>query len=158
MIILSNIVFSAFWIPYVSAMYFPIATITALTAEAIVFRLINRDLSWRSIVSTVLVINIASAIVGFAIAGAFPSGLEPTIRGEGENQFETLRPGPKFGMFVVLGYILAFILSIAIEWVILRVFRRIAKLARPFATVLLANVASYVALIVLSFGWSWLFQ
>ncbi|MCP4257096.1 MAG: hypothetical protein GY774_06170 [Planctomycetes bacterium] len=158
MIILANIVFSAFRIPYVSAMFFPVATITALAAEAIVFRLFNRNLSWRRIVSTVLVINIASAIVGFAIAGALPSGLEPTIRGEGENQFETLRRGPKFGMYVVLGYILAFILSIVIEWGIVRALRPIAKLTRPFVTVGLANVASYVALIVLSIGWSWLFQ
>jgi len=150
MIILANVIFPAFAAPYVSAMFFPVAAIAAMLTEAVVFRALNRDLSWRRTVSTVLVINIASAIVGFAIAAALPSGLEPTVMGEGENQFETIQPGPKFGMYAVLGYVLAFVLSILIEWGIVRTSRRVVKLAKPFITVALANAASYAVLIVLS--------
>jgi len=150
MIILANVIFPAFAAPYVSAMFFPVAAIAAMLTEAVVFRVLNRDLSWRRTVSTVLVINIASAIVGFAIAAALPSGLEPTVMREGENQFETIQPGPKFGMYAVLGYVLAFVLSILIEWGIVRTSRRVVKLAKPFITVALANAASYAVLIVLS--------
>ena len=152
--ILANIIFPAFRIPYFSAMIFPVATITALVAEVIVFGLINSNMSWLSIMKIVLLINIASAIVGFAVAGAFPSGWEPAVRGEGENQRQTLQHGPKFGMYVVLGYVLAFILSVLIEWAIVRALRRIAPLKRPFVTVGLANVASYAALIIVSMAWS----
>ncbi len=117
------------------------------------FRVFNRDLPWRRIASTVLTINVASAVVGFAIAAALPSGLEPAVTGEAGNQLETIRPGPKFGMYAVLGYVLAFVLSILIEWGIVHALRRVVNLAKPFITVALANAASYAVLLGISTGW-----
>lgn len=133
---------------------FPVAAIAALATEAVVFRTLNRDLSWGRILGAVLVINIVSAVVGFAIAAALPSGLEPTLAGEGENRFETIRPGPEFGMYAILGYVLAFALSILIEWGLVRTSRRFVKVAKPFITVALANGASYAVLIGVSMVWS----
>lgn len=154
MIILANVIFPAFATPYVSAMLFPVAAIAAMATEAAVFRALNRDLSWGRIVSTVLVINIASTVVGFAIAAFLPSGLEPTVMGEGENQFETIQPRPQFGMYAILGYVLAFFLSILIEWGIVRTSRRVLKLSKPFITATLANAASYAVLIFIYMVWS----
>ncbi len=146
--ILANFIFPAFTTPYVFPMFFPVAAIVAIAAEVYVFCLKNRDLSLGKIICTVVVINIASAAIGFASAEVLPSGLEPAVMGEGENQFRTTQPGPKYGMYAVLGYILAFTLSVLIEWGIVRSDRCII-IEQPFITVGLANVASYVVLIVL---------
>ncbi|MBN1420439.1 MAG: hypothetical protein JXP34_16800 [Planctomycetes bacterium] len=154
----ASVILYAFVTPYASALLFPVAAIVALAVEALVFRLLNRGLPWGRLVSTVLVINVASAVVGFFIAASLPSGLEVTVMGEGENQVQTIQHGSKYGVYAVLGYVLAFNLSMLIEWGIVRTLQRVAKLAKPFVTIALANAASYATLILMSMAWSWSFR
>lgn len=155
MIVLANVIFPAFATPYVSALLFPAAAVAAIVTEVIIFRLLNRNLTWGRIFMLVLVMNIISAAIGFAIAAVLPDGLVPTMMGDGEHQFELLQPGPKFGTYATLGYILAFVLSILIEWIVVLTFRpRIGRIDKPFKTVALANVASYLVLIAVVYVWS----
>lgn len=146
MITLADVIFPAFTTPYVSVLFFPVAVAAALVAEAGVFRLLNWHLPWRRIAKMVVVINMVSASVGFLIAAFLPSGLE--LNGEHVGQ-----PGAEFGTYAALGYVLAFFLSILIEWGMLRALSRVGEIGRPFLTVALANTASYAVLIVVSVVW-----
>ncbi|MFO1522459.1 MAG: hypothetical protein U1G05_10540 [Kiritimatiellia bacterium] len=153
MTVIANVIFPAFTAPYMPAFLFPPVVLAVLLIEAAVFRRLNRTHAWGGIVGTVLYINGVSGIVGFMLAGMLPSGLEPVILGEGANQFTTFRPGPRFETYAVLGILLAFLLSILFEWGLLRVSKWGRQFDRPFATVALANVASYATLILAGLVW-----
>ena len=153
MTVLANVIFPAFTAPYMPAFLFPPVVLAVLSIEAAVFRRLNRTHAWGGIVGTVLFINGVSGIVGFMLAGILPSGLEPVVLGKGANRFTTLQPGPRFGTYAVLGTLLAFLLSILFEWGLLRVSRWGMQFDRPFATVALANVASYATLILAGLVW-----
>lgn len=154
MLVLANVIFPAFATPYVYGMLFPVASIAAVTTEVIVFRLINRELPWIRIVGIVVLVNVVSAILGFAIAAALPSGLEPTMLGEGENRFQSIAPGPKYATYAMFGWLLAFALSVVIESGIVKMCFECTALRRPFVTVGLANIASYVTLFLIALMWA----
>jgi hypothetical protein len=148
MFIIANVIFPAFATPYVSAMLFPLAAVTALVVEMIVFRVLNHNLSWARIAGIVVVINILSAVVGCLVALILPSGYETALIGREGEQFETFQPGPDFITYAALGYLVAYMLSILVEWGILKSSRQKALIEKPFVTVAAANTASYAVLVV----------
>ncbi len=139
---LADVIFPAFMTPYVNAL-FPVAAVPALVSEAVVFRLLNRHLPWGRVATLVIVINLVSGAFGFLIAAFLPSGLE-----------NPGQMGPEWGTYAVLGYVVAFFLSILIEWGTLRALSRVGEIGRPFLTVALANTASYAVLIVVLVVWT----
>ena len=149
MINLANVIFPAFATPYATAFLLPVAGICAVVTEVMVFHLLNKRLGLGIVVGLVIAVNIVSTVIGFIIADALPDGLVLTTRGEGVQQFIESGPGPLFLLYAILGYILALILSVVIEYGIVRLIIR-SKIAKPFKTVTLANVAGYLALVAVS--------
>lgn len=134
---LANVIFPAFAAPYVLGMFFPVAPAAALVSEAVVFRILNKHLSWWRIAAIVLVINFASTVVGVVIACLLPSGLGE--RGEG---------GPLFPVYMVLGFVVALVVSVWVEWRLLCARLHVVWVPHPFKTAAIANVTSYAVLLV----------
>lgn len=146
--ILANVIFPAFTAPYVSAMLFPFAGISAIAVEIGVFRVMNRKTSWWNITKLVIFVNLFSSVIGFLIAGVLPSGLEDTMVSVGDYQYSRIKEGPMFTTYCIFGFIVAFILSIMIEYPIAKICRNAVIIDNHFATVGFANLASYLTLIV----------
>jgi hypothetical protein len=153
-VILANVIFPAFATPYVSAMLFPLAGLAAMTVEVIVLKLLNRDARWTRLTALVVGMNVASGILGFLLAAVLPSGLVPELVGTGEHQANILQPGPHFGLYAILGFITAFIISVLIEYWIVRAARAYVLIAKPFKAIVLANAASYATLTVFARLWA----
>lgn len=133
--ILADFILPAFAEPFLFTLCFPVAAFTVLAVEAAVIRLMNRELSWARIVSLILVINIASTFAGFVFGITLPG---------------SHKPARLFGLYVASGFALACMISILIEWGIVRYIGKLAQLKKPLLSIALANGASYVALIVLA--------
>ena len=147
MMTLGNVIFPAFATPYVAAFLLPVAGIAALVAEVAIFRLLNRLAELNVIVAVLIMANVLSGATGFVVAGRLPDGLVQKVVGEGDQQAAAVVTGPLFLTYAILGYVLALILSVLIEYVVVRVMAR-RTIVRPFRSVALANVASYLTLVV----------
>ena len=135
MTILANVILPVFALPYFSAVFFPVAGVAAIASEVGIYRLMNRQLLWRKIAFLVLWTNTVSTGVGFGIGMALSEYL----------------PGSSSITYAILGYILALVLSILIEYALVKVSRQAAPLDKTFTPVALANIVSYLILIVVTF-------
>ncbi len=142
--IIANVIFPAFTAPYVSVLVFPVAGVAAITTEAYVFYRLNTYLTVGESLKLVLVANIVSGLIGFILAALLPSGLVSQATESGQS---ILTQGPRWGLFAILGYCLAFALSIGIEGLVLKSYGKSIALLHIWRTVAWANTASYAALI-----------
>ena len=150
---IANVIFPAFSAPYVSALLFPVAGISLVITEILILKITNRSLSWGKIISLVLIMNVASTIIGFIITGLLPSGLEPKLFGEGEHQVAIQQPGENFNTFMIMGFFVAYVLSIFSEYVIAKLIKKI-ELNKPFQNIALANTGSYIVLFAVAYIWA----
>jgi hypothetical protein len=134
MIVLANLIFPAFTAPYIAPLLFPIAGIAAIVAETVVFKLLNWHLGLGRILGLVVLANVASGAVGYLIALVLPSGLV----------------GEPHDVYVILSFVPAWVLSILIEYRVVRAFAQWVTVPRPFSTVAWANTASYLTLFVVA--------
>jgi len=149
---IANVIFPAFSAPYVSALLFPVAGISVLIAECVIFKLTNRNLTWWKIIALVLGMNIFSTIIGFIISAFLPDGLEPKLVGSGEHEVWISQQGEHWTTLMYIAFPVAYVLSIILEYGVVRLFKRIS-ISRPFRTVTLANTVSYILLITISYIW-----
>jgi hypothetical protein len=144
----SDVIFPAFSAPYFACWFFPVAALLSMWAEVLVFRLGNQKLTWMRTCAGVAAANLASWCCGFALSFLLPHGLisAPYHPPGGETQY-TVEPGKLFGIYLVLGFIVAYILSILIEVRVWRRFTRTDPLTNCLKTTIWANTASYLVLL-----------
>jgi hypothetical protein len=149
--ILANIIFPAFMAPFILPLLFPVAGIAALVTEFLCYRRLSTHPT-RPGFGDVLGANILSGGVGFLISRFLPSGLVPKILPSGTR---TVGPGPYFETYVVIAYVLACVLSIFIEgWFLRWSMRKEPEPVRGiYRMSAIANVASYLVLLVVARAW-----
>jgi hypothetical protein len=151
MTIIANVMWwPAFETAYVSAVMFPALVITSLVVEfLVVFRLERKIAFWRTALF-LLFANAASGAIGVRLANLMPTGLIPRMVDEGGSRFEAMVPGPSYGAYIALGAVLAFMLSVLVEYGIAKGLRRCLPFKKPFTTLAIANAASNVAFVLLA--------
>ena len=150
---IANVIIPAFSVPYTAALLFPVAGISVLIAESVVFKLTNKNISWWKLSSLVLGMNIVSTIIGFIISAFLPDGLEPQNMGSGEHEVWISQPGEHWTTLMLIAFPVAYVLSILLEFGVVRIVKRV-PIDKPFRTVTLANTLSYVLLITVSYIWA----
>ncbi len=142
MTLLADVIFPAFAAPYLARLTLP-AGISAIVAEIAVFCVFNRHLTLRKIFFVVMLANVVSGVIGFILAFVLPDGLVPTVGGR---PWQSVEAGPQFGTYVILSFFVAFVLSVIIEYAVVRLCVIYARVDKPLVTVSLTNVVSYVTL------------
>jgi hypothetical protein len=146
--VIADIIFPAFLAPYIVAGVMPWAGAAALGAEVVVFLIAYPGVARGWLSTSVVVANVASSAVGIGLALYLPSGVSG-----GRSSV-----GPIWKMFEIAAWFLAFVVSIALEYPILRMVTRSLNLKRLFRTVVLANVCSYITLLGVFLLSAWLFR
>jgi hypothetical protein len=80
MLTIADVIFPAFYTPYVAQLFFPLAAIMALCTEAIFYKWWSKDARAGRIIVMVLVVNIASSAAGMLIASYLPTGYNPAFQ------------------------------------------------------------------------------
>ncbi len=148
--ILPNLIYPAFTAPYMSYVLFPLAGAMALLAELITYRRLNKATSLLWIVPLVVFVNVVSSIAGILLGTLLPSGLSHEPVGA-DGRF-VVTAGPDFQLLTLAGFAVAMVLSIGIEYLLLKPFSPKAQIADPWKTAKYANVLSYFVLLVLVIG------
>jgi hypothetical protein len=142
MFTVADVIFPAFFYPYVAQLMYPLSALAMVSAEYLAYRLLNREQSGARLLALVLVANMVSSVVGIAIAAGLPSGLN--------SQFAKTGVGPArsvvWNRLAGLSWLVALAVSIAVEYPIVVAFTRARPFRRPILSVSTANVASYAAL------------
>ncbi len=136
------VIFPAFAAPYVSSVYFPIAPIFALGTEYVIYKWRNQSLTFGVILLLLIGVNVISTVAGIIITSSLPDGLTTNSSG-------VLTGGPEFMLYAKLGFVLAYVLSVIIEWVALLIAAKKIDITSTFKLSLLSNTASYIILTVI---------
>jgi hypothetical protein len=145
--ILANVIFPAFTAPYLSFLFFHTAAAAAIMSEILVFKFRHKTLTWGRTVYVALAANITSWIAGVILGLVLPSGLVPKVMGAEGRQFTTITQGPHFDALIWIGFGVAFVLSIQIEYLVWKRCQRRLPLVGLFYTTFIAHIASYALLI-----------
>jgi hypothetical protein len=144
---IADVIFPAFYTPYVAQAFYPLAAIMALCAEVIFYRCWSKDTRVGRLILMVIVVNVVSSAAGMLIASYLPTGYNPafqSVRGGPWN-------GPGWNALATMAWIVAFIISVLVEWPLVLLFGRTVRIPRAFLAVLFANACSYVVLLVILF-------
>jgi len=144
----ADVIFPAFSAPYLSLLFFPIAALLAISSEIFTFKCRYKSLPLSRTVWITLVANFVSWMIGLLLSLVLPSGLVPKIMRSG---FKTIAPGPHFQVFVICGFIVAFILSIVIEYFVWKRLSKKSPLPSLSVTSFIAHIASYGILILIAY-------
>ena len=141
MSLLGNVIFHAFGAPY--CFVAPLALVV-IAVEAAVIRTWNWQVSIGTAIGCALGMNIVSYLTGFLLSpyllvGAGLVVLDPDERGVG-----TLALGPDWLRLAKLAFLQAWAVSVILEVVALRLFRRTGGLNRIVVPVVIGNLVSYV--------------
>jgi hypothetical protein len=148
----ADVIFPAFSAPYVAWCFFPIAALLSMLAEVLVFRFATQQLTWLRAMAGTAQANLASWIFGLLLSLVLPSGLVPRfIRQPDGHSFQTNGPGPRFSLYMVMGFVVAYLLSILIEVRMWRRFTRNDPIPQCLRVCIWANTASYLILIGIAF-------
>ena len=137
---IADVIFPGFASAYVIPFLILPATLMAIASEVVVFRIREPQAPRGPAVLLVIVANLLSWLVGMAITWYLPSGLIPAIESSGLSR---IKPGPMWTTYSIASWILAWILTCAIEFGVLFSVRRWVGFTRLFGTVILANLISY---------------
>lgn len=149
--ILANVIFPVFTAPYIAFFLFPVAATAAILSEIIVFKKRYQKLSWMRATGVALFANLISWFAGIILGHFLPSGLVPQVTGSGEEQLTRLTLGPNYYLLMWIGFAVAFVLSILIEFYVWKIFQLKSPLSKLFKTTTLAHVTSYALLIGIAY-------
>jgi hypothetical protein len=143
LISLADVIFPAFYFAYLARVFYPLVALAGLTTEILIFRRFYPTVSLSRLILLVLAANVVSSALGVALAAVLPSGLNPA--------YVQSRMGParaaNWSRLASLSWGLAFVVSIAVEFLILRGLTWRQRLPRLGRVVVIANVGSYSVLI-----------
>jgi hypothetical protein len=151
--LVAEVIIPAFEAPYLAPLLFPLAGLAAIAVEVLVFWLLNKHLSATKIIAIVVAANVTSGVFGFVITAFLPTGLVPKVA-DAEKHFNIMEPGPLFRTYLLLSFLAAFVLSVLIEYAVVRRCEEWARTDRPFRTVTLANLAGYATLMAVAWFWA----
>ncbi len=141
--VVADVLFPAFFFPYFAQATYPLAALAALSTECLVFALLNRRSPRVRLFPVVVVANLASSLAGVAIAAFLSDGLRLGLtRSTGPGN------GGSWTPLAISAWLVAFAVSIVLEYVAVRAMTRRAPLRRTGLAVVLANVSSYFVLLV----------
>ena len=147
---LANVIFPAPATFYVLGLLMPITILAALAVEWSIFTEREVDAGAKSkLLLVIIVANFWSWILGMLFTWSMPSGLVPRAIEEGKHSIIT--QGPNYRALAIMGLIIAYILSVGIEYYAIRMFYRRLKWRSLFRTTLLANSASYPVYICVAY-------
>jgi hypothetical protein len=141
---LANVIIPAFGVPYALFRFAPwIAGLVFLIETAVIapfFRKGKRRWAWGA----VALANIGSYLVGFLFFGLvdLPTGIDPTY---GREQYDT-QYLPEWEMYVLIAFVLAYVASVLVEAVILRLFRKQMRYGNSLICSIVVNAASYLGI------------
>lgn len=142
----ADVIFPAFSAIYVFQVYFPYIIASVLVIEILAYKRYCPILPTNTAIRLAIVANLVSWFAGIIITGLLPSGLIPNHAGR-------LSWGPHFVLFAILGFFVAYVLSVLIEGACLqRAARKHIEIVTPYRMSLYANTAGYAVLALLSTG------
>ncbi len=148
MTVLANVLYPAFMSPHIAAIFLPLSGLMAFAAEVLIYRHFNKGQYFWFIVWCVLFVNCVSSSFGMWLSDQLPDGYVSGVLGDGDDP--SVVPGPNFLLFSLLGFLLAFILSVLIEWALAPIINKFFKWEISFKTLFLANLGSYLTLLVVA--------
>ena len=138
-ILVANVILPVFGQPYVAGFFSPLAWIAALSSELVVAKGVNRQLTLDQPIPVIALANVASWVIGLGASLLLPSGFEYS---QGYP-----RPSAHWALLVILAFVVAYVLSVLVEWVVCRRLARDLGRQRWLLTSWLMNSASYVILV-----------
>jgi hypothetical protein len=145
--LLADVIFPAPSAAYVVGFFLPIAVVLAMAAEIVVYLWLERQSTGvAKLPGVVILINIFSWVAGMLLSFCLPTFLVPQMVGTGQNAFWTLGPGPHWNMVAGLSFVWACALSIVLEYVALRLFRKRLGLRKPAVCSAIANILGYAVI------------
>lgn len=129
----NNIFFPPVFIIYLAPVFYPYAALAVLVLETAVYCFFLRDISFKKIILMVLVANIASMFSGIFLSIFIPFYRTPA----------------SMRVLTVSMFIAACLLSIVVEWLVLRWFARKIRIENPYRISLYSNAASYLMLSII---------
>ena len=144
MLTLADVIFPAFFTPYIVQLLYPLCIIAVLVSEYFTYRILNREQAGARMLSLVLAANVASSLVGIAIAALLPSGLNQRFLQTGGGPARSI----VWNRYAGFSWVVAFLVSIAVEYPVAVGITRSKPLNHAFGSVVAANLASYAG----SFG------
>ncbi|MRR12670.1 hypothetical protein EG835_09485, partial [bacterium] len=149
--VIADVLFPAFYFPYFAQVTYPLAAVAALLAEGLVFALLNRQHRRSHLLGVVVVANLTSSLAGIALAEFLSSGLH-----YGFTRSPDATQGGRWTALTAATWLVAFAVSIVLEYVVVRAVTRRTPFQQPALTVIAANIVSYVVLLaVLQASLSW---
>ena len=148
---LADVIFPAFSTPYISPFLFPVAGIAAVGTEYFCYRHFSND-SERPNLGDIILANCTSWLAGIIISFFLPSGLIEKALPHDPNH-SVLAASPHFTALAVIAFFGACVLSIVIEFWMLRFCSRDQKVDGLFHLSAIANTAGYVVLGILVWVW-----
>jgi hypothetical protein len=139
----ADVIFPAFYTPYVVQLLRPIAAVAGLTAEFLFYFWWNGKPHPGRLATLVIVANVASSVTGVVIASFLPTGYNPAFRSTGRGPWHDA----SWNNLAIIAWVFAFVISVLIEWPIVVAFRRFVVVPRAFAAVVFANATSYLVLL-----------
>ena len=150
LVALGNVVLPLLAAPYVPAFVNPLVWLAVVALEtAVVFAVAQRPGIVR-ILGMVAIANLVSWMVGVVLAWYLPDG---SNRAGMISEFNYHAVAPE--AVQRLGFVLAFVLSVAIESLVVALLSRRRPFPRRFLAVLLANAASYSAIAAIPWRMPW---
>ncbi len=148
----ADVIWPALATPYFIPLFFPYLILGSFLAEWLVVRAFwAKSLSNAKVFSLVLLGNIASCFVGGVLLSlpVWPTGLEKGRAG-------VLEWAPSYKQLALAGFLLAYVLTILIEWGVYsflgRRFPKTYPISRVALTTVVSNAAGYALLILF---WYW---
>src|SRR5678815_4491764 len=141
--VLADIIFPAFYSPYVDALLMSWAGLAALISEGLIFARSYGTRRIGSMLLIVLVANVVSSMAGMGLASLLPTGLNATfLAGSG---------GParseSWAALAKSSWYVACLVSIIVEYLVIRFLTRGRRLEGLPFVVAGANVCSYLVLL-----------
>jgi hypothetical protein len=134
---LANVIWPTFLTPWVYAAFMPWVGIWIVASEAITAAVLHRGARWKQWALWVLVANAISSVLG-AIAGVVFS----FVPGDANNL-----ESDRAYLWVVLSFVLAFIVSVLVEFGVYRERRQRLFSSSPLRTSLICNAVSYAGIV-----------
>lgn len=151
---LADVILPAFSAPYFADFFFPVAAGSVIASEIFIFKLRYKSLlSWSRSCGFTFLANVVTWIFGFFLSFIFSSGLVPKIVRDGDHFATTIAQGQNFEVSMIFGFILAYFLSVFIEYVVWQRLRRSSPLPSLFVTCIIANTTSYCLLIGIAYAY-----
>src|SRR5258705_9064175 len=110
---IADIIFPGFAAAYVISIFLLPATLLAIASEVLVFRIREAQVTLGPTILLVVLANVVSWLVGMGITSYLPSGLVPTVLPSGVT---SIKPGPMWSTYSYASWLLAWVLSCAIEY------------------------------------------